>query len=244
MTNEQVLSLKVKFYEDFTYGVLKEKVERYVAEEIKSLGKAISYSDMGKNINARKYTICGVEQAKNESKCALLSQELKDVWQNWCDAFEKYQSAKVSNKEELSKTVETTRTELSIFLVEKSKDAELEVILTMSNIGAWIAALAKQILEDRQAKVPAKYKDFLELKRKHPEAILLMRNDNSYEAYEEDAKKISQTLGLTLQRGSKKARPQFVAAFAARTLDTNLPKLIRAGERIAICDHSKKDLQK
>lgn len=76
-------------------------------------------------------------------------------------------------------------------------------------------------------------KQFEELKSKHPDAILLFRCGDFYEAMNEDAKPVSDTLGITLtvrKDGMK------IAGFPYHALDTYLPKLIRAGHRVAICD--------
>lgn len=76
-------------------------------------------------------------------------------------------------------------------------------------------------------------KQFEELKSKHPDAILLFRCGDFYEAMNEDAKPVADTLGITLtvrKDGMK------IAGFPYHALDTYLPKLIRAGHRVAICD--------
>lgn len=76
-------------------------------------------------------------------------------------------------------------------------------------------------------------KQFEELKSKHPDAILLFRCGDFYEAMNEDAKPVADTLGITLtvrKDGMK------IAGFPYYALDTYLPKLIRAGHRVAICD--------
>lgn len=76
-------------------------------------------------------------------------------------------------------------------------------------------------------------KQFEELKSKHPDAILIFRCGDFYEAMNEDAKPVADTLGITLtvrKEGMK------IAGFPYHALDTYLPKLIRAGHRVAICD--------
>lgn len=83
-------------------------------------------------------------------------------------------------------------------------------------------------------------KQYLDLKGKHPDAVLLFRRDNFYETYKEDAEKTSKILGITLTRADgrkdNEGRPLAVAGFPSHALDVYLPKLIRAGERVAICD--------
>ena len=86
-------------------------------------------------------------------------------------------------------------------------------------------------------------KQFNELKTKHPDALLLFRIGDFYEAYDEDAAKAGKILGITVTRkfNSKEkgsdGHAMKIAGFPAHALDTYLPKLINAGQRVAICDH-------
>ena len=75
---------------------------------------------------------------------------------------------------------------------------------------------------------------FNELKAKHPDAVILFRVGDFYESRFDDAKKIADVLGLTLTRQAKTEMD--LAGFPYHALDTYLPKLIRAGLRVAICD--------
>ena len=77
-------------------------------------------------------------------------------------------------------------------------------------------------------------KMFNELKTKHPDAVILFRVGDFYESRFDDAKKIADVLGLTLTRQAKTKMD--LAGFPYHALDTYLPKLIRAGLRVAICD--------
>ena len=77
-------------------------------------------------------------------------------------------------------------------------------------------------------------KQFDELKAKHPEALLLFRCGDFYESYREDAVALSEVLGITLTKRSSDNIN--MAGFPYHALDTYLPKLIRAGKRVAICD--------
>ena len=77
-------------------------------------------------------------------------------------------------------------------------------------------------------------KMFNELKAKHPDAVILFRVGDFYESRFDDAKKIADVLGLTLTRQAKTKMD--LAGFPYHALDTYLPKLIRAGLRVAICD--------
>ena len=82
-------------------------------------------------------------------------------------------------------------------------------------------------------------KQFFELKSKQPDALLLFRCGDFYETYLQDAIDASRILGITLTRrnnnGSKTAATE-MAGFPYHAIDTYLPKLIRAGRRVAICD--------
>lgn len=82
-------------------------------------------------------------------------------------------------------------------------------------------------------------KQFYDLKEKHPDAILLFRCGDFYETYGQDAVEASQILGITLTRRNNNKEfltNQEMAGFPYHALDTYLPKLIRAGRRVAICD--------
>ena len=90
------------------------------------------------------------------------------------------------------------------------------------------------------AKNPAEtpmMKQFYDIKRMHPDAILLFRCGDFYETYADDAVRASEVLGITLTRRSS-ATPGSVAmaGFPYHALDNYLPKLVRAGLRVAICD--------
>ena len=75
---------------------------------------------------------------------------------------------------------------------------------------------------------------FNELKAKHPDAVILFRAGDFYESIFDDAKKIAEVLGVTLTRQAKTKMD--LTGFPHHALDTYLPKLIRAGLRVAICD--------
>ena len=81
-------------------------------------------------------------------------------------------------------------------------------------------------------------KQFFSLKAKHPDALMLFRCGDFYETYCDDAIEASRILGITLTKrnnGGKSAATE-MAGFPHHALDTFLPKLIRAGKRVAICD--------
>ena len=80
-------------------------------------------------------------------------------------------------------------------------------------------------------------KQFLDLKAKHPDAVMLFRCGDFYETYSTDAIVAAEILGITLtKRANGKGKTIEMAGFPHHALDTYLPKLIRAGRRVAICD--------
>ena len=83
-------------------------------------------------------------------------------------------------------------------------------------------------------------KQFNDLKQKHPDALILFRSGDFYQTYKDDAHKASNILGITLTRNDKikdeNGKSLEMAGFPYHALDTYLPRLIRAGERVAICD--------
>ena len=83
-------------------------------------------------------------------------------------------------------------------------------------------------------------KQFYDLKAKHPDALLLFRCGDFYETYNEDASVAAEILGITLTKRSSvagtSASGTAMAGFPYHALDTYLPKLVRAGKRVAICD--------
>ncbi|MDE6242630.1 MAG: DNA mismatch repair protein MutS, partial [Muribaculaceae bacterium] len=80
-------------------------------------------------------------------------------------------------------------------------------------------------------------KQYSEMKKKHPDAVLLFRVGDFYETFSEDAITASEILGITLtRRANGKAQHVELAGFPHHALDTYLPKLVRAGKRVAICE--------
>lgn len=102
--------------------------------------------------------------------------------------------------------------------------------------------------QQQMSNVPPIIKQYNDLKQKHPDALLLFRCGDFYETYKEDAVKVSNILGITLTKHSKRmdeeGKPLKMAGFPYHALDTYLPKLIRAGERVAICDQLESPRQK
>lgn len=80
-------------------------------------------------------------------------------------------------------------------------------------------------------------KQYFEIKAKHPDAVLLFRCGDFYETFLQDAVDASEILGITLtRRANGSAKTVELAGFPHHALDTYLPKLVRAGKRVAICD--------
>ena len=80
-------------------------------------------------------------------------------------------------------------------------------------------------------------KQYNQIKARHPEAMLLFRVGDFYETFGEDAVKASRILGIILtKRKNGAAADMELAGFPHHSLETYLPKLVRAGQRVAICD--------
>ena len=95
-------------------------------------------------------------------------------------------------------------------------------------------------MAEKETAVTPMMRQFLELKAKHPDAVLLFRCGDFYETYCSDAVIASEILGITLTKRSNGKNPSAqateMAGFPFHALDTYLPKLVRAGKRVAICD--------
>ena len=96
--------------------------------------------------------------------------------------------------------------------------------------------MAENGKESQQQKTPSLVEQYKSLKEKNPDAVLLFRKGDFYQTVNEDAKKTSEILGITLTKPNAKAQGEYLAMFPHQALDTNLPKLIRAGARVAIVD--------
>ena len=77
---------------------------------------------------------------------------------------------------------------------------------------------------------------YQQLKSKHPDALILMRNGDFYRSLNEDAQKVSDTLRIPIQKPKSKKDGELIAEFPHHALDVYLPRLIRAGNRVAIAD--------
>lgn len=141
---------------------------------------------------------------------------------------------KLPDDEKSFYTKHATRVVQNIYNVEQTTmnannhDAYVELLKTKG-------AQLSQNEKEQKGKYSSIMKQWKELKGKHPDALLLFRIGDFYEMYKQDAKRGSEVLGITLTKmnGSKDFH---LAGFPHQALDTYLPKLIRAGERVAICD--------
>lgn len=101
---------------------------------------------------------------------------------------------------------------------------------------------------DEQKELQPIVKQFYDIKKKHPNALLLFRCGDFYETYMEDAAKAAKILGITVTTSTTmkdaQGKPLVMAGFPYHALDTYLPKLIAAGHRIAICDQLEMPKQK
>ena len=92
-------------------------------------------------------------------------------------------------------------------------------------------------VNDEEIVLTPMMKQFLDLKAEHPDAVMLFRCGDFYETYSTDAIIASEILGITLtKRANGKGKTIEMAGFPHHALDTYLPKLVRAGKRVAICD--------
>ena len=97
--------------------------------------------------------------------------------------------------------------------------------------------ISKNLAKSKTKKVTPLMKQYNNIKIKYPDAMLLFRVGDFYETFGEDAKKAAQVLGITLtKRGAGSDSETALAGFPHHSLNTYLPKLVKAGMRVAICD--------
>ena len=96
--------------------------------------------------------------------------------------------------------------------------------------------MAKTDKENQELETPL-MKQYYSFKAKYPEALLLFRVGDFYETFGEDAIKTSEILGIVLtKRGKSSATATELAGFPHHALDTYLPKLVKAGQKVAVCE--------
>lgn len=160
------------------------------------------------------FNLC-VESAKNSKNGYTF--DLKDVWKA---ARLKYKLAK--------------QTVIDAFEILVKEHEIKKVGEGPSNLFSLVELMPK---EEKKAEPTPIMKQFRELKAKHPDALILFRCGDFYETYNEDAEKCGRILGITVRKYHETETNDIkVAGFPYHALDTYLPKLVRAGYRVAICD--------
>ena len=99
-----------------------------------------------------------------------------------------------------------------------------------------MARTAKNATEPVKVKETPLNRQYNQIKSKYPGAMLLFRVGDFYETFGEDAVRASRILGIVLTRRNNGGSQEELAGFPHHSLDNYLPKLVRAGERVAICD--------
>ena len=130
-------------------------------------------------------------------------------------------------------------------IIPKAIYTKLMADVSASKAQAEPSAESESAPQAEQASEPsALAKAWESMKAKHPDSILLFRCGDFYESYDIDAKIISEVLGITLTRTSRKDITAQMAGFPHHALDSYLPRLVRAGKRVAICDEPTKVAEK
>ena len=130
-------------------------------------------------------------------------------------------------------------------IIPKAVYNKLMADVSASKAQAEPSAAQESAPEAEQAAEPsALAKAYESMKAKHPDAVLLFRCGDFYEAFGEDAKAVSDVLGITLTRRNAKDITAQMAGFPHHALDSYLPRLVRAGKRVAICDEPTKVAEK
>ena len=130
-------------------------------------------------------------------------------------------------------------------IIPKAIYAKLMADVSASKAQAEPSAAQESAPQAEKAAEPsALAKAYESMKAKHPDAILLYRSGDFYEAFGEDAKAVSEVLGITLTRRNAKDITAQMAGFPHHALDSYLPRLVRAGKRVAICDEPNKVAEK
>lgn len=173
--------------------------------------------------------------------CLWLSSDMKAFKKKL--AFDLYPECFVQKKTRKPRTKKTE--ELKPFFDEEQKEEQPTEQNDEQNAETEDVNESEDATKDAEPKEENKelspmLKQFYDLKKKHPDAILLFRCGDFYETYTKDAEDASKILGITLTRSTKQKDKEgknlAMAGFPYHALDTYLPKLIRAGKRVAICD--------
>ena len=229
-------------------GIWMNKSQKGNAEFINTHTPITAYNNIMMNLNsdANKYktNVYTYYNPAKENHMPVKQNEkgMEFHWTSWGyqNAMDKdevitsKQFDKLPDEEKSFYTKHATRVMQNIYNVEQTTmnannhDAYVEIL---KNKGAQLSQNEKE----QKGKYSSIMKQWKELKGKHPDALLLFRIGDFYEMYKQDAKRGSEVLGITLTKmnGSKDF---YLAGFPHQALDIYLPKLIRAGERVAICD--------
>lgn len=229
-------------------GIWMNKSQKGNAEFINTHTPITAYNNIMMNLNsdANKYktNVYTYYNPAKENNMPVKQNEkgMEFHWSSWGyqNAMDKdevitsKQFDKLPDDEKSFYTKHATRVVQNIYNVEQTTmnannhDAYVELLKTKGS-------QLSQNEKEQKGKYSSIMKQWKELKGKHPDALLLFRIGDFYEMYKQDAKRGSEVLGITLTKmnGSKDFH---LAGFPHQALDTYLPKLIRAGERVAICD--------
>ena len=168
----------------------------------------------------------GEKQEQTSSEKQEMETEVKQEQQGTAEKHEKEHREYHEEADKNEKTEEVT-------VQEKGKE-ETKADANVAKKNNEIRQNEEEQKEKTQ-KATGIQKQWNDLKAKHPDALLLFRIGDFYEMYNQDAHKGSDILGITLTKRNNGAFKE-LAGFPHHALDTYLPKLIRAGERVAICD--------
>lgn len=229
-------------------GIWMNKSQKGNAEFINTHTPITAYNNIMMNLNsdANKYktNVYTYYNPAKENHMPVKQNEkgMEFHWTSWGyqNAMDKdevitsKQFDKLPDDEKSFYTKHATRVVQNIYNVEQTTmnannhDAYVELLKTKGS-------QLSQNEKEQKGKYSSIMKQWKELKGKHPDALLLFRIGDFYEMYKQDAKRGSEVLGITLTKmnGSKDFH---LAGFPHQALDTYLPKLIQAGERVAICD--------
>lgn len=229
-------------------GIWMNKSQKGNAEFINTHTPITAYNNIMMNLNsdANKYktNVYTYYNPAKENHMPVKQNEkgMEFHWTSWGyqNAMDKdevitsKQFDKLPDEEKSFYTKHATRVVQNIYNVEQTTmnannhDAYVEIL---KNKGAQLSQNEKE----QKGKYSSIMKQWKELKGKHPDALLLFRIGDFYEMYKQDAKRGSEVLGITLTKMNE-SKDFHLAGFPHQALDTYLPKLIRAGERVAICD--------
>ena len=229
-------------------GIWMNKSQKGNAEFINTHPPITAYNNIMMNLNsdANKYktNVYTYYNPAKENHMPVKQNEkgMEFHWTSWGyqNAMDKdevitsKQFDKLPDDEKSFYTKHATRVVQNIYNVEQTTmnannhDAYVELLKTKG-------AQLSQNEKEQKGKYSSIMKQWKELKGKHPDALLLFRIGDFYEMYKQDAKRGSEVLGITLTKMNE-SKDFHLAGFPHQALDTYLPKLIRAGERVAICD--------